>query len=767
MAWSEWQSPWVYQGTSDRRAVQRSVPANTVYIYNGSTSGDAICSEQTTVSSRTRLGWMLRSNPNFNGVFPGLPSALTAMLRGVDYAVRPDRQPTDEDAYIEYEAGAQSMTWKPLRLSLTGVAPAPFRVRLATNISTPLDPSPNPGALTLWPSDPGQIVFSGDATTPVGSLGTITVPANTTSWLIYVESDAPDGTSTMLTVGFGDAYPRPDITTTRWRYWIPDEITHPVVQPSKFIRSIVVDCSGDAPAVLAHNRVASDADLDPDHSPPSLFLPDLGINVLASQTYYTPPSARSIISVWNLDGTLRSQITVSENGGGNVVGLYANPDDHTECAVVTEMPMIFVVNDLDTTPRVTRVIRNLPDFYDNDEYSWPYSAADPYRKGPDLLGGPSWDTKANTPASLPLKALPLHDLGPTVEVGRSRIDPWYPIGRATQTPDSTQRHVWGAQGELVDGSDPESEVHNEVYVTDYRDDTGEAKTSAVVYRVNDLLPGYQYGTTYIDSLAWGSHHLSASHKHGFIVSGFTALSDYVFVKPDGGTMWCDQFSATLTKIVMPPNQVGDPIASVVGLPQQPVTEGVTLTHDWEGFYAVASGKPTGAPTTPAGTSVVGEAPVLSSADQGASYLEYDHTDLLANGAKAFFGVRLAPYTPPEGARITDLTVEIEFDLGTASSAYYHSVWLCPVSADGTIDQTVMGFDNFTTGFTARQAGWRSATGKATTQNALSAAAVEALSEGRLALVIDPSGGNWNNPVVAWNVKVSSVKVDAVLFKRPS
>lgn len=160
------------------------------------------------------------------------PAQLQALEYGVDYGPRPDRnEATDDDAYIEYEAGPNvDLGW-----SMPSVEIQPLAV--ADDLSQPADGT-GVGTLevlaTAYPSDaPGTDI----GTMPVGAVirtvsvgegGTFTPDPPAFSSFSFVIATSGIDIPVNTHIGWGvtlSALPAQSIRSPRWRYWIPEGAT--------------------------------------------------------------------------------------------------------------------------------------------------------------------------------------------------------------------------------------------------------------------------------------------------------------------------------------------------------------------------------------------------------------------------------------------------------------------------------------------------------------------------------------------------------------
>lgn len=192
--------------------------------------------------------------------FDWLPTELSALQRGVDYDVRPDRQPSDEDAYVQYEFDHTTFLgwqdWTILatftRVDLSDLVGAPwtgsgFTLRVAwsaavsptlpegpwytyghgsqlASINVPVSLHLGPAATQLGDHVSIAVPLSGitesDLTllTQPSLLGTTSAPVPTTD--ITAGQGFQAGFELNLVQGF--ARPMIGYQRPRWRYWMPD-----------------------------------------------------------------------------------------------------------------------------------------------------------------------------------------------------------------------------------------------------------------------------------------------------------------------------------------------------------------------------------------------------------------------------------------------------------------------------------------------------------------------------------------------------------------
>lgn len=737
------------------------------------------------------------------------PAPMLKMRPGYDYARIPSTgiDPRSIDAYVDWEAGDNTFAWRDFPVTVaanssTGGTVSPFRVRLVK--SAPFDTTPNVNQpLSLWPDGDalgGDIIFSGDASTPLNTVvATITkdMLAGATGWFVYVESDDADGTNANLTVRLNASQFGPDLTLPRWRYWIPDA-TPAFLAPTRtnlVKHSLVVDCSGDAPVVESQTRVPSDL-IFPDGN--YVFGTDhveaLGASLVVSGAYYnrTVGCARSVLSVFNDDGTLRSETTVYERGVGGLTNnstiypkdVYANPQDPTECAVLfvddgNDGAFYVKVTGVDTaTPSVGSVIP-LPQEPGNGQYAWPVTSTNPYRRGPGLIdAGIYYD---DDPSTLPINAMPIHDLAMPVTLGSTPIDPYDPTGHF----DLGSYKVFSVIGDVEDGSDPNSVLNNMIYVVDYRNASSpQFKKIDVTYA--DLMQnleeptGRTWDITSTNWLSAGSHSVSGSLEQGAIVHGFTLLSSTIDENLQPGKQTgLDRYTVIVSKVKIPVATAADKPSEIVPLPGPVVERLAPLALTSEAIYSnnVNSGPGDGSIVTPDGvkTFIVGTAPVLATADGDASYMEA-RQDIAVDGGydKYVFGGPLAAYTAPDGAFIKTLRVRVQFSTTRPTGGYspYLRAVIVPMldtTTPGTLifdantgnQVSFYVYPEATPVWDASGATYSWATGEVDLGN-FGARQYKALLDGRLGIALLPHGGYNQSITGEFRTRVSQMEVSAVL-----
>lgn len=198
------------------------------------------------------------------------PELLSTLTLGVDYDVRPDRTPEDEDAYVEYEPGDNTLVgWQPWHLTFDPtdaeyVHPPDDPVPATISYRVAIDPTP------YWPAGPipndedvpwaawgdgdtaATVTFAGD--NGGGTIGVdVATPADpsTLRFTLLVQDQLNDpgytvalgvnepvtpdlsegaqltffGEMVGATVGDGVVITGPTYAfqMPRWRYWIPEE----------------------------------------------------------------------------------------------------------------------------------------------------------------------------------------------------------------------------------------------------------------------------------------------------------------------------------------------------------------------------------------------------------------------------------------------------------------------------------------------------------------------------------------------------------------
>lgn len=194
--------------------------------------------------------------------FDWLPAELAALQRGVDYDVRPDRQPSDDDAYVQYEFEHTTfLGWQDWTLVATYTTVTPsgsdhpvgppwtgdgFSLRVAWSpaLSATLSEGPwyeyGHGSPLTSVDIPVSLEFG--SSTPFASHASIEVPLSTvdqadltllTQPSFLDATSAPEPTSDItagqtFAAGFElnlvQGFVRPSVSyqRPRWRYWIPD-----------------------------------------------------------------------------------------------------------------------------------------------------------------------------------------------------------------------------------------------------------------------------------------------------------------------------------------------------------------------------------------------------------------------------------------------------------------------------------------------------------------------------------------------------------------
>lgn len=776
MPWSDWQTPWSWDGAVDQVIVTRKqTPSGTDPAYDGvtiskpswySTPVYLDCTKQTQTSynpAYTQQSAMQVSvQADWQTDRQWTPPALNDLHMGLDYGVRPDRLPTDPDAFIQYESGINTLSWSFFDVSVNynnGAPAGSFRMRAVVNQPLGLDPSTTAYPPSAWPTDSGAVVISGTAAQTSGYLGRFYLPdLAATSFLIWPESDSIAYSFLRLAVSPG--YPRPKLTSPRWRYWIPDQIpSHPYIAPTHNIRVMSVDCSGDQPKVLSNKKIPSDFLFDSTSA--TLFtlrVPELSINALASPTYYNAPSVRNALLVFDDDGNLLSQTTFHESATGHPspIGLYGNPQDPTECAAVLQDGTICVISHLDTTPAHTRTI-----FMNSSAVSymdWPVFGSNPYLVGPGLLDLPV--PKAGMP-DIPLYARNYHSLKMT-EIGRDTIEKWDPAGVA----EMGQRLVWASIGELSTYEDYEERPA--VYITDYRDPSKPVTTKQFLLPRQGVVPKWEPPNT-IDYLSAGSFTLAASDQFGRVVHGYLVLSD----DPDdtttvpGVTVYTPgRYTALVSVIDGEPGPNPPRDESIIGLPTDLMRTFVDIPVTWEGFYRTSqSDMSLDQEIVPDATHlVVGNSPVLTSDDQ-ATYLEHQFVTADPNGLVDYFAVKIGPLQAPEGSMIEQLNVEAGFwtDRRLTDGYDQFSGFVLGLNEDDTIH--VPEF-NQTLSYGGQLADENIGKWQHQTLNAYWSPHLESfLAAGRLVLMFNTGPWTNNNNLGTWTQRLSYMKITAQMATR--
>ena len=138
--WSEWINP-SYKSSFLARNLQEEVHDQALGLINDGSGGSVGPYITTSYPGYANCNWAVYRNwvnnagsvtevlpPGNNGALAGMiaspvpgwethrewrPYTLDRLIEGVDYVMRPDRQPTDEDSYVEYEVGDNYISgWK-------------------------------------------------------------------------------------------------------------------------------------------------------------------------------------------------------------------------------------------------------------------------------------------------------------------------------------------------------------------------------------------------------------------------------------------------------------------------------------------------------------------------------------------------------------------------------------------------------------------------------------------------------------------------------
>jgi len=158
------------------------------------------------------------------------PALLGTLRRGIDYGVRPDRTGSEQDAYVEYDAGDNvHVAWDTGRFALDSIDPQhasafTFDLGIAPNTvyAAPSAPTPIPSVGTVFASGDqstaAHTVFAGppDPTPAKSFTVSVEIPASSIVQADPAFMPQPTISGTYIT-------PTMKVQPPRWRYWIPQE----------------------------------------------------------------------------------------------------------------------------------------------------------------------------------------------------------------------------------------------------------------------------------------------------------------------------------------------------------------------------------------------------------------------------------------------------------------------------------------------------------------------------------------------------------------
>lgn len=483
---------------------------------------------------------------------PLIPEPLAEKVQGLEYSRIPSVPATTKDGWVEWEAGDNTITWPSFAVSLDSISGNPagaFRVRLALDPDLPKDlGNYDPSAWGALDST-ATTVFTGDGSTPTGQIATVTIPDGTKAFLLWVESDSTADSSVAVSY---QGQIVPTVTTPRWRYWIPDgpTYTNPVQDTTGArVRSIIVDCSSSAPSVTSHQTVRAELNILGNANGQGLSIPSSGRSVFVD--------AEGFLSLWGASGSLLSTLHLYDGRSRYVDGIFANPSDPTECAVVVDSPVIYVVKGLDDVPFVDRVIYDLPRSTDD----WLTGSTDPYRVSHGLLNVGFPDVTGDNPTE-PLVFRPMNPAGADRAIGTTSN--WYydPGGNAEMGPGRVIHQYIGEP--FVDATDQVVEG----LILDYRDPE-DLKVRNLTFPIGDVIPNFVPDDYRLDWLISGSFGISANGPLGLALGAMTALTDDPndTTSVPGTTIYGpNRFSLVVTKVSGP--VTGESQGEVIALPAE-------------------------------------------------------------------------------------------------------------------------------------------------------------------------------------------------------
>lgn len=679
MPWSDWQDPVTISGTYSWATVTRTTDTagtdpttNKVSVYRSSLVGSVVglrADKQlyNGSTSASQSGWQWYTRADWATVRTAIPGSLQSLIRGVQYSIRPDQtDPAAPDAYVEYEAGGNTLTWPSLTFNLNNNSGDPagdYRIKILPTDALNLSDGTYP--LSTWGAsiDAATVVYSGSGTdvVPKSGIAEVTPEANQPAFFIFVESDGvPDSVSNVsLTVSFTES--SPIITTPRWRYWIPDRPTFPPVPAEGHVRAMMVDCTGDAPVVTSDVLWRSDLHLA--YTPVVLFIPSLSRIVVCTT---------GEITTWDaVSGALLSTITIFNT---YMIGVYGNPADPTECVVVTGAPLVlFVVKGLDTsTPYVDRAIWGYP-----SGNPWLVAVGDPYRAGSGALDA----NQISSDYGQPVVADSLQTPGlirTLVTVDGVYVD------------DTAGTAPYGDAGVVFQYiAENDNDFVQGVILMDNRDPVNPKALNFNWDVFASVVPNFVSGGFSGNWLSAGSFTTSADGKSGVILSGYTVLSDD---PPDtttipGTTIYLNEarYGVVVTKIVGPPfaPQTNDiiPLLSTPPIKRTIAVEVVAPTFRLGATNAIVP--------PDAQHVVVGSAPL--DATDNSSYLEVSATGTYLSGsADRIGGILDVPALAAGEILSGGVTIDIGFystDWATNAPWYGMVGDLVPVLSDGSLDSS--------------------------------------------------------------------------------
>lgn len=231
MPWSAWQEPLTGSRQPDVIYLNWNANPATETLNNPPQSNLLAEWRGPSLEARLRGGVQYRVTPNWNSPenWNWFPPLLSTLVEGVDYTVRPGKDPyVDYDAYIEYEGPYVHTGWQfvPFALrygwDLSDGQSAEGAIALAVNTTYPMaggQPLPE------WPGLSG--IFGTTVSTDPGGtvLGVPADPGPVESLSVLVDllsmTRTGEAEFAVFRVAFEWVYQR--VVSARWRYWVPGD----------------------------------------------------------------------------------------------------------------------------------------------------------------------------------------------------------------------------------------------------------------------------------------------------------------------------------------------------------------------------------------------------------------------------------------------------------------------------------------------------------------------------------------------------------------